>query len=309
MNRESIDWHGPMVAVITPFDRDGKIDEANFSSNVRRMFDNRATGIVVGGCTGEFWALSHDERCRLFNLGVKSAEGRGTVIVGTGAVTVEETMQLTLEAERAGCNGALILPPYFVKLTEDQIFHHYENISAATNIPIMLYNIPGNAVNAITPALAARLADLDRVVAIKESSGDWNNFYATLVMVKDNIRVFCGPSSLYGAPAVSLGADGTIDCFPNIWAPGGMDLYYSTLEGRTAESQNLQATGQKLTELFTSGGRSLYPATKAAMDLLGYFGGNPRSPLMPLKGQVLKELQNGLVTLGILNEEQKPIPK
>ena len=302
MNRESIDWRGPMVAVITPFDRDGNIDEANFSSNVRRMLDNRATGIVVGGCTGEFWALSRDERCHLFQLGVKSAEGRGTVIVGTGAVTVEETMQLTLEAERTGCNGALILPPYFVKLTEDQIFHHYENISAATNIPIMLYNIPGNAVNAITPALAARLADLDRVVAIKESSGDWNNFYATLVMVKDNIRVFCGPSSLYGAPAVSLGADGTIDCFPNIWAPGGMDLYYSTLEGRTAESQDLQATGRKLTELFTSGGRSLYPATKAAMDLLGYFGGNPRSPLMPLKGQVLKELQNGLVTLGILNE-------
>ena len=302
MNRESIDWRGPMVAVITPFDRDGNIDEANFSSNVRRMLDNRATGIVVGGCTGEFWALSHDERCHLFQLGVQSAEGRGTVIVGTGAVTVEETIQLTSEAERTGCNGALILPPYFVQLTEDQLFHHYENISAAVNIPIMLYNIPGNAVNAITPALAARLADLDRVVAIKESSGDWNNFYATLVMVKDNIRVFCGPSSLYGAPAVSLGADGTIDCFPNIWAPGGMDLYYSTLEGRTAESQNLQATGQKLTELFTSGGRSLYPATKAAMDLLGYFGGNPRSPLMPLKGQVLKELQNGLVTLGILNE-------
>ena len=302
MNRESIDWRGPMVAVITPFDRDGNIDEANFSSNVRRMLDNRATGIVVGGCTGEFWALSHDERCHLFQLGVKSAEGRGTVIVGTGAVTVEETIQLTSEAERTGCNGALILPPYFVQLTEDQLFHHYENISAAVNIPIMLYNIPGNAVNAITPALAARLADLDRVVAIKESSGDWNNFYATLVMVKDNIRVFCGPSSLYGAPAVSLGADGTIDCFPNIWAPGGMDLYYSTLEGRTAESQNLQATGLKLTELFTSGGRSLYPATKAAMDLLGYFGGNPRSPLMPLKGQVLKELQNGLVTLGILNE-------
>ena len=70
MDRTSVDWHGPMVAVITPFDDDGNIDEANFSSNLQRMFDNRATGIVVGGCTGEFWALSHDQRCRRFNLGV-----------------------------------------------------------------------------------------------------------------------------------------------------------------------------------------------------------------------------------------------
>ena len=302
MNRESIDWHGPMVAVITPFDRDGKIDEANFSSNVRRMFDNRATGIVVGGCTGEFWALSHEERCRLFNLGVKSAEGRGTVIVGTGAVTVEETMQLTLEAEHAGCNGALILPPYFVKLTEDEIFHHYETVSTASSIPIILYNIPGNAVNAITPTLAGRLADLDHVVAIKESSGDWNNFYATLLEVKDRIRVFCGPSSLYGAPAVSIGADGTIDCFPNVWAPGCMDLYYSAKDGCTAQSQDLQATARRLTELFTSGDRTLYPATKAAMDLLGYFGGKPRSPLQAVKGRPLEELKNGLVTLGLLDE-------
>ena len=111
-----------MVAVITPFESNGNIEEKEFSNNVQRMFDNRATGIVVGGCTGEFWALSHEERCRLFQLGVKEAKGRGTVIVGTGAVTVEETITLTLEAERLGADGALILPPYFVKLKEDQIF-------------------------------------------------------------------------------------------------------------------------------------------------------------------------------------------
>ena len=197
MNRENIDWHGPMVAVITPFDSNGNIEENEFQNNVQRMFDNRATGIIVGGCTGEFWALSYEERCRLFQLGVNAAQGRGTVIVGSGAVTVDETIELTLEAERAGADGALILPPYFVRLTEDQIFHHFEKICASTQIPIMLYNIPGNAVNKITPTLAARLTTLNQVVAIKESSGDWNNFYATLIAVKDDIRVFCGPASLF----------------------------------------------------------------------------------------------------------------
>ena len=302
MDRSSIDWEGPMVAVVTNFGQRGEIDEKAFSINVERMFDNRATGIVVGGCTGEFWALSHEERRQLFHLGVKAAQGRGNVIVGTGAVTAKETIQLTQEAERAGCDGALILPPYFVKLTDDEIFHHYETISAAVNLPIILYNIPANAVNSITPKLAARLAELDQVVAIKESCGDWNHFYATLIGVRSRLRVFCGPSSLYGAPAVALGADGTIDCFPNLWAPGGMDLFYSAEAGRLEESKALQITGKKLTELFTSGGRTLYPSTKAAMDLLGYPGGAPRQPLKPLGEQAIQELKAGLIALELLKE-------
>lgn len=302
MDRNSIDWCGPMVAVVTNFDQTGNIDEEAFSINIGRMFDNRATGIVVGGCTGEFWALSNEERCQLYHLGVKSANGRGDVIVGTGAVTAKETIELTLEAERAGCSGALILPPYFVKLTDDEIFHHYETISAAVNLPIILYNIPANAVNSISPKLASRLAELDKVVAIKESCGDWNHFYATLIEVKNDLRVFCGPSSLYGAPAVSLGADGTIDCFPNVWAPGGMDLFYSAEAGRLEESKALQITGQRLTELFTSEGRTLYPSTKAAMDLLGYPGGTPRQPLKPLDQQAIQKLKAGLITLELLKE-------
>jgi dihydrodipicolinate synthase/N-acetylneuraminate lyase len=303
MDRNSIAWRGPMVAVITNFDQSGNIDQEAFSINVERMFDNRATGIVVGGCTGEFWALSHEERCQLFHLGVQSAKERGDVIVGTGAITAKETIQLTLEAEQAGCSGALILPPYFVKLTDDEIFCHYEKISAETNLPIILYNIPANAVNSISPALALRLSELDQVVAIKESCGDWNHFYATLIEVKNELRVFCGPSSIYGAPATSLGADGTIDCFPNLWAPGGMDLFYSTEAGRLEESQSLQITGQKLTKLFTSGGRTLYPSTKAAMDLLGYPGGNPREPLRQLNQQAIHELKTGLIALEILKPQ------
>ena len=302
MDRTSIDWHGPMVAVVTNFKQDGAIDSESFSVNVERMFDNGATGIVVGGCTGELCSLSHEERCHLFQLGVKSAGGRGKVIVGTGAVTAKETIRLTLKAEESGCDGALILPPYFVKLTDDEIFHHYEEISAEVNLPIILYNIPANAVNAISPELAARLAGLDNVVAIKESCGDWNHFYATLIEVKDRLRVFCGPSSIYGAPAVSLGADGIIDCFPNVWAPDGMDLFYATKDGRVEESQKLQITGQKLTKLFTSGGRTLYPSTKAAMDLLGYPGGAPRQPLKQLKSESLNELKSGLIDLGLLNK-------
>ncbi len=162
----------------------------------------------------------------------------------------------------------------------------------------MLYNIPGNAGNAITPDLADQLADLDKVVGIKESSGNWNNFHATLIAVKDRIRVFCGPSSLFGVPATLAGADGLIDCFPNVWAPGCLDLWHKTKAGRTEEAWALQRTGIALTELFTSEGRTLYPATKAAMNHLGLPGGGAmRPPLRDLDGKALTGLTNSLKDL------------
>lgn len=299
MNRDSFTWTGPMPAVITPFSNDGEIDNQALRENIDRQFSAKATGVLVGGCTGEFWSLKTDERCELFRVGAEAVGGRGTVLAGAGAITVEETIKLTRAAQDAGCDAALILPPYFIHLNDDEIFEHFRAVDAAVSFPIVLYNIPGNAINSITPRLAARLADLDNVVAIKESSGDWNNFYATLNAVGDRLRVFCGPSSIYGVPAVAAGADGFIDCFPNVWA-GGIEMFYAAVEGRHEEANARQRTGRALTDLFTSGGRSLYPATKAAMTMLGFAAGNPRPPLQALTGDALIELRAGLQVLKII---------
>jgi 4-hydroxy-tetrahydrodipicolinate synthase len=291
MDRSSVNWSGPMPAVTTPFKASGELDEEAFAKNIARLIDAGATGIVAVGCTGEVWALDHDERKRLYRAAVEAAAGRGTVIVGTGAITVEETVALTNFAEAAGVDGALILPPYFVKLTDDEIFAHYRDVDARVGLPIHLYNIPGNAVNALSPALVARLADLDHVVGVKESSGDWNNWYATFLAAREKIRVFCGPSSVFGVPAVEAGADGTIDCFPNVWAPGGLDLYHATARGDHPQANALQALGRRLTDLFSSGG----------MDMLGFPGGGPpRAPLRALAGEPLAGLRRGLRELRLI---------
>lgn len=301
MDRHSVDWHGPMPAVTTPFRPDGAIDEHGFAANVDRLLTAGATGVVVGGCTGEFWALSLAERKRLIEVSRDTVGSRGTLIVGTGAITPAETIELTRFAENAACDGALILPPYFVRLSDDEIYAHFKEVTGRIGLPVILYNIPGNAVNALTPALAARLADLGPVVAIKESSGDWNNFYATFLAVRDQLRVFCGPSSVFGVPAVQLGADGTIDCFPNVWPEDGLDLYFAVARGDHAHAAELQAVGRKLTDLFTSEGRTLYPSTKAAMDMMGFpGGGTPRAPLRPLAGPQLDGLRAGLEALQLL---------
>ncbi len=301
MDRNSVTWSGPMPAITTPFHDDGRIDEEGFARNIDGLLEAGATGVVAGGCTGEFWALTHDERRRLFAVAREAVGRRGTLLVGSGAITVDEAVALTLHAETLGCDGALLVPPYFVKLTDDEIVAHYTEVCAATGLPVVLYNIPGNAVNALTPALVARLADIDRVVAVKESSGDWNNYYGTYLAVHERLRVFCGPSSVFGVPAVELGADGTIDCFPNVWRGGGLDLYFAPARGDKARAAEVQALGRQLTDLFVTGGRSLYPATKAAMDMIGLpGGGKPRAPLRALQGEPLKGLETGLKALNLL---------
>ncbi|WP_210490898.1 dihydrodipicolinate synthase family protein [Microvirga antarctica] len=300
MDRHSVNWSGPMPAVVTPFDASGNVDEAAFAENLQILLKKGATGFVVGGCTGEFWAMTLEERKNLYKLGAKAVAGKGTLIAGTGAITVRDTVELSNAAQEAGADGALILPPYFVKLTDDEIFAHYEAVSSQVSLPIMLYNIPGNAVNGLSPHLVDRLSSLDKVVAVKESSGDWNNYYATAIAVQSKLRVFCGPSSVFGVSAVLLGADGIIDCFPNVWAPGGLDLYYAAKEGRLEEARDLQELGRRLTDLFVSEGRTLYPSTKAAMQLLGLPGGELRAPLKPLGQRELDGLARGLAALGLL---------
>ena len=295
MNRTSVDWQGPMPALTTPFRDDLTIDEAAFASNVDRLFEAGATGMVVAGCTGEFWALTFAERARLARAAAAASRGRGPVIVGTGAIREGEIVDQIHAAKEAGADGALVLPPYFVRLSDRELTRHFEAVDAQSVLPLVLYNIPGNAGNAIGPELADRLADLDRVVAIKESGGDWTSFHDTLLRVRDRIRVFCGPSSVFGVAATLAGADGLIDCFPNVWSPGCLDLWHATRAGRMRDAWSLQRTGLALTELFTTGGRSLYPATKAAMDRLGLAGGGrPRPPLRPLEGEALRGLEEGL---------------
>jgi len=304
VNRSSINWAGPMPAITTPFRADFSIDEEGFVANIDRLFRAGATGMVAAGCTGEFWAMSLGERSRLAKLTAEACAGRGPAIVGTGAIRPEDVVEQIDAAREAGADGVLVMPPFFAHLSEAEVIAHFEAIDAKASLPIVLYNIPGNAGNALTPAIADLLADLDHVVAIKESSGNWTNFHATLNRVKDRIRVFCGPSSVFGVPAVLAGCDGLIDCFPNVWAPGGLDLWHATKAGRMDEAWALQRTGMEMTELFITGGRTLYPATKAAMNVLGLPGGGiPRPPLRPLDGTALTELEAGLRGLpGVLDK-------
>ena len=298
MDKSSVDWHGPMPALVTPFDAEGAIDEAAFQRNVELCIGYGMTGLLVGGCTGEFWALTLEERKRITKLCVDAAKGRVPVISGTGAVRTEHVIELSQYAKDVGCDGAMVLPPYFVKPSTEDIIAHYETVSDAVDIPILLYNIPANAVNDLTPELVDRLADVKNVVAIKESGGNFNAYYKTMTLCSDRIHVFVGPSTLYGVAAILLGAPGYIDTIPNLWGEEAVELYEVAAKADLPRARQLQEKALALRELVNGNGRNMYCSVKAGMNMLGLPGGHLRNPLRSLKEPHLSQIRDGLVALG-----------
>ena len=296
MDKNSVDWHGSWVALVTPFEADGAIDEAGFARNVDLCIRGGVNGVLVSGCTGEFWALSDAERVRLFALCVEAAAGRVPVIGGTGAIRTADVIAMSGAAKDAGCAGVM-----------DDIVAHYEAISGAVEIPILLYNIPANNVNPLTPELVDRLADVDCVVAIKESSLDFANFYRTLQVAGDRIRVF-PPGFLGGAAALEIGASGYFQTFSNYWGRESNGIYQSYLRGDLAGARRFLDLELTLRDALNRGGRNGYVVIKAAMNLFGRPGGYPRLPLRPLDEAALAEIRHAMVRHGAARPEEEDTP-
>ena len=299
MDKTSVDWNGPMPAVVTPFDAGGRIDEAAFRANLELSIDAGMTGLVVSGCTGEFWAMTADERKRIMEIGVETARGRVPVIGGTTAVTTSEAIQLTRMAKDIGCVGAMLLPPYFVRPSKDDIVAHFQAVSEAVDLPLMLYNLPSGAVD-LTADVVDRLADIDTVVAIKDSTLDFNSFYKTLTVAGDRIRVFMGRVNHFGLAAVELGVVGFVSSSPNYWGREFVEFYQACKARDRDRSRALQEKARALDDLMGAGGRNPYAAVKAAMIILDLPGGYPRLPLRPLGEPHLGELRLGLASLGLM---------
>jgi len=231
-------------------------------------------------------------------LAVEASRGRVTVIGGTGAITTPEAIELTRAAKQVGCDGAMVLPTYFVKPPIEDVITHYEAISDAVDFPIMLYNIPSAASIFLTPELVDRLADIKNVVALKESSRDFVNFYRTLERAGDRIHVFIGPGGFFGAAAQQIGAAGFVEGIPNYWT-GICEVWEAAAQGDMARARAVQRKALAVRDLIDANGRNIYSGGKAAMMSLGLPGGYPRTPLKAYGEPHLTQLREGFAKLGI----------
>jgi 4-hydroxy-tetrahydrodipicolinate synthase len=213
-----LDWlRGCATALVTPFKRDGSIDDACFQKLVERQIKGGVKLLVPCGTTGENVTLSSKEQAHVIRLTVEVAKRhKAKVIAGTGTNSTAAAIEHTRKAREAGADAALIVAPYYNKPTQDGLFAHYSEIAKSVkNFPIVLYNVPSRTASNISAETTLRLAEkYENIVATKEASGNYSQIMEIIARRPKNFRVFSGDDAST-LPLISLGADGLVSVCAN----------------------------------------------------------------------------------------------
>jgi 4-hydroxy-tetrahydrodipicolinate synthase len=300
MNDGKVSWSGSMVAALTPFTQDGALDESALRENIEMTVREGAHAILVGGHNGEAHLSTDAERKRTWEIAVEVVRQRIPLLVGTGGIRTEHVVELTRTAQALGVDGVMIESPYFMTPNLPDILEHYRTVSDSVSIPIMVYNHPKRTGVSLSPAAMRQLAEIDNVVAVKDSTGDFVHVLECLRAVGETLRIFIGPARLFGFPAVVMGVAGFVDGLPQVMGSRISELYEASLRGDNATAQRRQWEAFEIGELLYKASGA-WPATgKDAMRLQGRPGGWPRRPLLPMRGADLEKLRAGLVQAGFL---------
>jgi 4-hydroxy-tetrahydrodipicolinate synthase len=230
-------FSGALSALITPF-RDGAVDEKAFRDLIEWQIGEGVDGIVPCGSTGESATLSHEEHDRVVKIAVEQARGRVPVVAGTGSNATAEAIRLTAHAREAGADGVLMISPYYNKPTQDGIYQHYKAVAAAVDIPIVVYNIPGRTGSNIAPETFAHLAEIKRVVAVKEASGVMDQTSDIIRLCGERLAILSGDDSLT-LPIMALGGKGVIATISNVMPRAIHELAAAALSGDFAHARRI----------------------------------------------------------------------
>ena len=288
--------HGSIVALITPF-RDGRLDEEALTKMVEWHIGQGTHGIVPVGTTGESPTLSHDEHCRAIELVVQQAAGRVPVIAGAGSNNPIEAIEYTRVAEKAGADATLHVAGYYDRPNQDGLYHHFKMVHDETNIPIILYNIPPRAIVDIQPQTMARLAELPRIIGVKDATGDLSRPWSERQLIKKPFVWLSGEDATAVAYNIG-GGTGCISVTANV-APKlvakGQDL---TLAGQWEEARALQDTLIPLHQVMFA---EPSPAgAKYAASLLGLCTEECRVPVMPLSSATKERIRAAMERLELI---------
>lgn len=307
MNRDDVDWQGYFPAFVTPFTERGDLDLETACALVDHYVSEGMHGIVVNGTCGEWFSQDDDERRALAETTVTRAAGRLHVLVGCTSYRADQVIALARHALAAGADGVLASPPPYAKLFPDEVVAYYEEISAGIDGPLVVYNWPHGSGVDIGTDLADRLADIDRIVAIKDSTPDADQFFATSKRVRDRVRVFGPYMSVRGVEVLRTdGGDGFV---------GGGSLYgrpdpafwESVWRGEwDAPLAHARAGDRIFEKLWLPGGwAGKYGAyqsqLKELMRMLGQPAGHVRRPRLPITDPAsLAAMRAVLVDEGLL---------
>ncbi len=286
---------GCTVALATPF-RDGAINETALVESVRWHIDRGMKSISPVGTTGESPTISHDEHERVIALVIEAAAGRARVMAGTGSNATSEAIRLTKFAQKAGADGALLVAPYYNRPSQEGLYAHYAAIAEATDLPLVLYNVPGRTGRNIDPPTIERLARIGRFVAVKEASGSLDQ--VSEVLARTDLSVLSGDDSLT-LPMLALGADGVVSVAANLVPREMIALVGAFQSGDLDEARRIHFQLFPLCRDLLSLAANPIPL-KAALRLAGRGNGEMRLPLVPLDDESQVKLGRTLDSLGLI---------
>lgn len=285
-----------LVAMVTPFDKDMKLDVDAGVKLAAKLVDDGCDGLVLGGTTGESPTTSTAEKLTLIRE-VKNALGeRAKIVAGAGNYSTDSSVDLAQQSVNAGADALLIVTPYYSKPPQEGVYQHFKTVASAVDAPIMLYDIPGRTATPIAEETAMRLAEVSNIVAIKEAKGDLAA--GARLYQKTELALYSGDDPI-NIPWLSVGATGFVSVVGHCAARTLRDMRTAFDRGDLAEALRLNSTMFPLNRAMArSGGVSF---AKAALDIMGMSVGSPRLPQVPLSDEARDALLEDLRQAGVVS--------
>lgn len=286
---------GSIVALVTPFDKYGKVDCKKIKQLVAWHEQNGTAGIVVFGTTGESPTLTHKEKLLVLETCLSAVKNDTFVFAGSGSNDTFKAVEDTREYGRLGADGLLVVSPYYNKTNDDGMLKHFLAVAEASVKPIVLYNVPSRTGCCISTSVLDKLSKHENVVGIKEASG--NLAYASKVatFAKENFALYCGNDDII-LPYLSLGARGVISVWANVMPSVVAELVKSWFLGKVNKAKKIQLHYLEFIDLLFCQPNPI--PVKAVLNILGFGVGLPRLPLGQLTKKEKQRLKQALVELG-----------
>ncbi|MBX8576340.1 MULTISPECIES: 4-hydroxy-tetrahydrodipicolinate synthase [Pseudomonas] len=281
-------FRGIIPALVTPFTDDQQLDEQALRGLIENLLQAGVHGLFVLGTNGEFFTLSESEKLKIARITVEAAAGRVPVVVGTGAFATHEVIELNKKMIDVGADALSIITPYFNAISQSELIKHYTAIADASELPLMMYNIPAKTGMSIGIGAVATLSQHPKIKGIKDSAG---NFDALVQMMKyrsDDFAVFAGTDSLIYWNLLA-GGDGAIAATANAVPDVVMSIWNNFQSGNHEAARAAQEALRPLRDAFALG--TMPVVLKTATQLLNVPVGPCRSPVQPLDAAALEKLQ------------------
>lgn len=283
-----MDFGQLITAMVTPFDERGEIDFDATKNLLEHLINTGTDAVVVAGTTGESPTLSTEEKLELFSFVIKEANGRIPVIAGTGTNNTKASIELTKEAEKLGADGIMLVAPYYNRPNQDGLYAHFKAIAEETDLPIMIYNIPGRTACNIEVDTIVKLSEIDNIVSVKEASGNLDAMAEIIERTKDGFVLYSGDDSLT-LPVLAIGGKGIVSVASHIVGDAMKEMIEAFNRGDIAKAG---AIHRKLLPTFKALFSAPSPAPlKAVLNLTGIPVGDVRLPLVPLNEEQVEALK------------------